>query len=157
MNGPFETEREAAAAPAVPAVCAAYGADPGAGKMAAHNLAMLRQACEAAGLELGAFDRRVLAWLAGFERATCAVVAGIITRAAAGGRAAVLNESQARDVETARAFLAAAGEGREALAAHLGTEPDPALSFFAIDAYGALLEQSRRLLLACDELTGGTR
>ena len=35
---------------------------------------------------MGAYDRRILAWLAGFEPQTCAVVAGLITRANAGAR-----------------------------------------------------------------------
>ena len=41
----------------------------------------LAEACEAAGADLGAYDARVLDWLAGFEDAMCAVVAGLITRA----------------------------------------------------------------------------
>ena len=85
-GGPLETERQARELPAVRAVYAAFGADPGPGKMTPHNLAMLEGACEAAGLELGAYDRRILAWLAGWEPQTCAVVAGLITRAN-GGRA----------------------------------------------------------------------
>ena len=34
------------------------------------------------------FDRRVLAWLSGWEPQVCAVVTGLITRAHAAGRAA---------------------------------------------------------------------
>ena len=45
------------------------------------NLAMLRAACEGADVELGAYDLRILAWLAGWEPQVCAVVAGLITRA----------------------------------------------------------------------------
>jgi hypothetical protein len=82
--GPFETERQALDWPAVRAVFAAFDADPGAGKMRPHNLAMLTDACAAAGVEMGAYDRRILAWLALWEPTTCAVVAGIIARAAAG-------------------------------------------------------------------------
>jgi len=82
-GGPLETERQARELPAVRAVWAAWDRDPGVGKMTPHNLAMLEGACEAAGLELGAYDRRILAWLAGFEPQTCAVVAGLITRAGA--------------------------------------------------------------------------
>ncbi len=52
--------------------------------MMPHNAAMLTDACAAAGVELGAYDRRILRWLAGWEPTTCAVVAGIIARAAAG-------------------------------------------------------------------------
>ena len=85
-GGPLETERQARELPAVRAVYAAFRADPGVGKMTPHNLAMLEGACEAAGVGLGAYDRRILAWLAGFEPQACAVVAGLITRAN-GGRA----------------------------------------------------------------------
>lgn len=45
---------------------------------------MLTDACKVAGVVLGAYDRRILAWLAGYEPSTCAVVAGIIRRAAGG-------------------------------------------------------------------------
>ncbi|PZS32437.1 MAG: hypothetical protein DLM59_08235 [Pseudonocardiales bacterium] len=43
----------------------------------------LRSACEVAGVELGAYDRQVIAWLAGFELQTVQVVVGLIARAAA--------------------------------------------------------------------------
>jgi hypothetical protein len=78
---PFETEADVLRTPAVRAVYAAFDAAPGRGRMAPHNLAMLRQACEAAGLVLGAYDERILAWLAGWEPQVCAVVAGLIARA----------------------------------------------------------------------------
>jgi hypothetical protein len=78
--GPFETERQALDWPAVRAVDAVF-------EMTPHNLAMLTDACTAAGVELGAYDRRILGWLAGWEPTTCAVVAGIIARAAAGAPA----------------------------------------------------------------------
>ena len=67
---------------------AAFRADPGMGRMAPHITAMPTDACTAAGVELGAFDRRVLAWLSGWEPETCAVIAGLVTRAYAAGRAA---------------------------------------------------------------------
>jgi hypothetical protein len=80
-TGPFESEQEARDLPAVQAVYEAFRADPGTGKMAPHNLAMLQDAAATAGVQLGAYDRRILAWLAGFEPQTCAVVAALITRA----------------------------------------------------------------------------
>jgi hypothetical protein len=83
--GPFQTEREASNHPAVQAVYGAFDRDPGAGKMAAHNYRMLTAACTAAGVELGDYDSRILTWLANWEPATCAVIAGIITRASQGG------------------------------------------------------------------------
>jgi ferredoxin len=82
VTGPYETEHEARTSPEVRAVWASWYANPGAGKMEPHNLAMLTAACSAAGVELGAYDLRILGWLAGWEAQTCAVIAGIIKRAA---------------------------------------------------------------------------
>jgi hypothetical protein len=81
-NGPFETEREARAAahqvvrpePGWPILCKSQ------------NRFVLEQACETAGVELGAYDRRILDWLSGFEDSTCAVVAALVARAAAAAR-----------------------------------------------------------------------
>jgi hypothetical protein len=84
-SAPLETERQAQELPAVRAVYEAFRASPGVGRMAPHNHRMLEDACSAAGVEPGAFDHRILLWLAGFEPTTCAVVAGLISRAAAGG------------------------------------------------------------------------
>jgi len=84
VTGPFETEREARELPAVRAVYDAFDAAPGVGKMAPHNYLMLVKACEAAGIDLGSpssYDRRILAWLSGWEPQTCAVIAGLIGRA----------------------------------------------------------------------------
>jgi hypothetical protein len=91
--GPFETERQArdmpAArdTPAVRAVYTAFEASPGQGRIQPPNPAMLRAACEGADVELGAYDLRILAWLAGWEPQVCAVVAGLITRARSHGEA----------------------------------------------------------------------
>jgi hypothetical protein len=52
------------------------------------NHALLTGACERTGVALGAYDVRILAWLAGWEPQMCAVVVGLITRAHAAGRAA---------------------------------------------------------------------
>jgi hypothetical protein len=43
---------------------------------------LLLSACEKAGVTLGACDRRILVWLAGFEPQAAAAVAGIMVRAA---------------------------------------------------------------------------
>jgi hypothetical protein len=85
--GPFETERQALGTPAVRGVYTAFEAAPGKGRMQPGNLAMLRAACEGVDVELGAYDVRILAWLAGWEPQVCAVVAGLITRARNGGKA----------------------------------------------------------------------
>jgi hypothetical protein len=82
-SGPFHTERDALRTPAVRAVFDAYRPAAPAGHMKTANLAMLTAACQLAGVELGAYDARILAWLAGFEPTTCAVIAGITTRAGA--------------------------------------------------------------------------
>ena len=82
--GPFETESEVRHTAAVQAVYEAFRAAPGTGRMQAPNHRMLEEACEAAGVGLGAYDHRILLWLAGWEPTTCAVVAGLIIRAARG-------------------------------------------------------------------------
>lgn len=87
VSGPYETEGEAASDPEVRVVYAAFDADPGAGKMAPHSLAMLTRALDAAGVELGAYDRRIAEWLAGWEPATVAVICGWVSRARAQGGA----------------------------------------------------------------------
>ena len=84
---PVQTERQARQLPAARAVYAAFEADPGPGKMTPHSRAILAAAFEAADVELGAYDRFIADWLATWEPATCAVVAGWITRAAAGREA----------------------------------------------------------------------
>lgn len=87
--GPFETEQQARQLPAVGQVYAAFRADPGAGKMAPHNQRMLLDALAAAGVYLGAYDHRIVEWLAGWEPQTVAVVCGWVQRAGqAGGQAA---------------------------------------------------------------------
>lgn len=87
MAGPFETEWQVSAEPAVRAVCEAFDADPGAGKMAPHNRRMLGRALEAAGVEMGRYDDRIVEWLSRWEPETVAVVAGWIARAHAAGQA----------------------------------------------------------------------
>ena len=86
MSGPFETEREARQSPGACAVYAAFEADPGPGRIGAPNLRMLLDAVAAAGVQVGAYDIRILEWLAGWEPATCAVVAGLIARASQRGQ-----------------------------------------------------------------------
>lgn len=74
--GPYETEQQAIE------VCReAYGHPHTPGHMGMVNRTRLTAACEAAGVELGTYDMRVLYWLARWEPEVCAVVAGIIARA----------------------------------------------------------------------------
>jgi hypothetical protein len=86
-HGPYETEDEARTDPAVRAVYDAMRATTRRGVMTDHSEALITGACEAAGVELGAYDARIVRWLAGFEPQACAVIAGLITRAAKGGAA----------------------------------------------------------------------
>ena len=82
MNaGPYETERQAAGA-----VRHIYDSPPGTGAWAAGNHRLLLDACAKAGVYLGAYDHRILVWLSGWAPATCAVIAGLITRAHAAGQ-----------------------------------------------------------------------
>ena len=85
-NAPYETQRQARAD--VAGVYAQHGRSSRRGGMDEANLVYLRAACEQAGVALGAFDTRILAWLAGWEPETCAVVAGLVTRAYAAGLSA---------------------------------------------------------------------
>jgi hypothetical protein len=75
--GPFETEAQARQLRAVRAVYDAMHAShrPGAGGQGCREL--LAAACDGAGVQLGAYDRRILDWLAGYEPQACAVIAGI--------------------------------------------------------------------------------
>ena len=85
--GPYQTEAQARENVAVQEIYRTFRAGPGMGRMAPYINAMLVDACVMAGVELGAFDRRVLAWLSGWEPETAAVIAGMIARAHAAGRA----------------------------------------------------------------------
>jgi hypothetical protein len=82
VNGPYETGREAHAA----AVAAIPPHVAGSILTAEQNRQLLTQACESTGVALGAFDRRIIDWLAGYEDSTCGVIAGLITRAHAAGQ-----------------------------------------------------------------------
>jgi hypothetical protein len=77
VSGPYETERQAA-----DAARHIYDSPPGAGAWGDGNRRLMEDACTAAGVRLGAYDHRILLWLAGWEPSTCAVVAGLIARAA---------------------------------------------------------------------------
>lgn len=82
--GPFSTERQAHAAALE---LGGRGRGPQFILSTAENREMLTEACKAAGVEPGTFDARILAWLAGYEDSACAVVAGLVGRAYAAGRA----------------------------------------------------------------------
>lgn len=79
MSGPFETEREARTA----ALAAVHRDEPAL----LGNRRMLEEACSAARVPLGAYDSRVLGWLASWKPSTCMVIAGLVARAHDAGRA----------------------------------------------------------------------
>ncbi len=90
MNGPYATEAAVLAEPMPREIRALHDAgdvrsgDPDriAAKTAWRHL---HAACRDAGVELGDFDRRTLAWLCGWEETTVQVVIGLIVRAHAAG------------------------------------------------------------------------
>ena len=84
MTAPLETEQQARQLPEVRAIWEAVHATPRRGVLAEHCHKLLEDACTAAGVEIGAYDHRILIWLSGWEPQICAVVAGLVTRAAAG-------------------------------------------------------------------------
>ncbi len=85
MTGPFESEAEVRALPAVRQVYQAFRADPGVGRMGPPNHRLLCEALSAAGVELGAYDHRIALWLTTWEPQTIAVIASWITRASREG------------------------------------------------------------------------
>ncbi|MGH3246520.1 MAG: hypothetical protein ACRDOI_09945 [Trebonia sp.] len=84
-SGPFDTEDQARTHPAVRAVYDAMRASTRRGEMGDSGEAMILAACDRAGVELGKYDARIVRWLAGFEPQACAVVAGLVARAAHAG------------------------------------------------------------------------
>jgi hypothetical protein len=81
--GPFQTEREAAASIRHQLAAATLGPPR---TLTDRNHRMLGQAAAMAGVELGAYDQQIVGWLAAYEPSTCAVVAGLVSRAHAAGR-----------------------------------------------------------------------
>lgn len=77
-HGPYETAQQAA-----DTISEAYGLSYGlpTGTMGQVSRDRIIAACDAAGVELGAYDRRIVNWLAGWEPETCAAIAGLILRA----------------------------------------------------------------------------
>lgn len=86
MNGPYETEADALAGPVGQEIRALHDTgrvEPGDPHrlVIGMQLRYLEDACAAAGVELGAFDRRTLSWLAGREASMVQVIVGLILRA----------------------------------------------------------------------------
>jgi hypothetical protein len=79
VSGPYQTQREA-----TDAVRHITGGPAGSWDEASRQL--LEDARAAAGVELGAYDRQILAWASTWEPWVCAVIAGIIRRAGKAGQ-----------------------------------------------------------------------
>lgn len=112
MTGPFASEQEALDLPAVRDAYAAFRA--GRASLRDGSRAMLTAALSAAGVELGAHDERIAAWVGQWEPQTVAVIAGFIARAHESGKATAvpLDDTSRAKVSRAR-VLAAAHEPAE--------------------------------------------
>jgi hypothetical protein len=84
LAGPFDTEAQARALPAVQAVYAAARESPRRGVLGEGNHRLLCEALDAAGVDLGGYDHTIALWLAGWEPQTVAVIAGWVGRARGG-------------------------------------------------------------------------
>ena len=83
MSGPFDSEDEVLADAGVQQIYARMRASREF-RMQDGSAALIFTACALAGVELGGYDVRIIRWVAGFEPQSSAVIAGLITRAAAG-------------------------------------------------------------------------
>jgi hypothetical protein len=89
--GPYRTERDALAEPMPREVAALHDA----GRVRSGDpdwlvrdtvLRHLIDVCAASGVELGAYDRGILTWIAGWEASTAQVLLDLVARAYAAGR-----------------------------------------------------------------------
>lgn len=122
MNGPYQTGDQAAAA----SLWSRQRADRPAHAdtdMDAVNWADLTGALDEAGVELGAFDRSIIGWLAGWEPAIVAVISGLIGRA----RHAGLTAADRRTVLAALDVAADAKRDAAERCADCDGEPDGGL------------------------------
>jgi uncharacterized membrane protein len=87
--GPYETEQQARAD--VAHIHEQARRSVLRGVLAEANHSRLMDACQSAGVTLGAFDAKILAWLANYEPETCAVITGLIIRANASGLTVTCN------------------------------------------------------------------
>lgn len=99
MNGPYETSGEAYAAARVLRQAVA-DADPGSGPMTRDVIAAratartryVRGVLEVCGVQLGAYDKRIAEWVAGWDIDTIQTIAAWVERAHAAGRDALREE-----------------------------------------------------------------
>jgi hypothetical protein len=83
--GPYETEQQARAD--VAHIHTQARRSIRRGVLTEANHARLMDVCQATGVTMGAYDVKILAWLANYEPEACAVITGLITRANAAGQA----------------------------------------------------------------------
>ena len=81
-DGPYETSDQVRQLPAVRTVYDVMHAALGRGAGQDDCEKLVTGACEKAQVTLGAYDARIIRWLANWEPETCAVIAGLIARAA---------------------------------------------------------------------------
>lgn len=86
MTGPYETEADALDGPVRQEIRALHKAGHYSNELSqvvrAAQLRHLEDACRDASVDLGAFDRKIVEWLAGYESSTVQVIIGLIARAA---------------------------------------------------------------------------
>jgi hypothetical protein len=80
-GGPYQSEDEALADPAVQGIYDQMRREPQTFRMQDGSAALIFAACMLAGVELGDYDVRIIRWVAWFEPQSAAVIAGLITRA----------------------------------------------------------------------------
>jgi hypothetical protein len=83
MSGPYDTERDTY--PETRPLHEAARTSEDFASLTTLNRARLLATCDKHGVKLGAFDRRILAWLANYEPETCQVITDIIRRAYTAG------------------------------------------------------------------------
>lgn len=86
--GPFQTESEALATRAAAGIKAAFDDHPGVGASVPESLKVMTDACELAGVDLGALDLSFLKGVAWGETFYAVSLAGMIIRAWETGKAA---------------------------------------------------------------------
>lgn len=87
---PIETADQARRHPAVELAHGLARETTRRGVLAEQSHKILCSALSEAGVEVGFYDHRIITWLAGYEPETCAVIASLITRAAAAEQARIL-------------------------------------------------------------------
>lgn len=84
-HGPFESLQDAASTPTVRAIYERARASLKPGPLKEGSSALIRDACERAGVELPDYERSLVDWLGNWEPHVCQVIAGWIDRAAQAG------------------------------------------------------------------------